>query len=238
MSVYAVSDLHGHIELYNMIKDFLKPEDKVICLGDCGDRGPQPWKTIKAVAADPQWEYLLGNHEQMLAGAMCEYLGDLKLLNRFAIEYEQIADGMGILSMVNGGEPTLHGWIADGADPKWVNFFFNLPPTRNYINVEGVDIKLSHAGYTPDGWTRSTDDLIWNREHLTDKWPKGFDNTLIIHGHTPCFCFKGWKRDGAVWYCGGHKIDIDQGTYDSKQALLFDLDTYDEHIFQLEERKN
>jgi hypothetical protein len=41
MSVYAVSDLHGMYELYQKISDFLKPEDKVYCLGDCGDRGPR-----------------------------------------------------------------------------------------------------------------------------------------------------------------------------------------------------
>lgn len=36
MSIYAVSDLHGMYELYQKISDFLKPEDKVYCLGDCG----------------------------------------------------------------------------------------------------------------------------------------------------------------------------------------------------------
>ena len=41
MSVYAVSDLHGQLELYFKIKDFLKPEDYVYCLGDCGDRGKE-----------------------------------------------------------------------------------------------------------------------------------------------------------------------------------------------------
>lgn len=55
MSVYAVSDLHGMYELYQKISNFLKPEDKVYCLGDCGDRGPQPWETIKAVASDPRF---------------------------------------------------------------------------------------------------------------------------------------------------------------------------------------
>lgn len=53
MSVYAVSDLHGMFNLYKQIKNFLKPEDKVYCLGDCGDRGPASWETIHAVASDP-----------------------------------------------------------------------------------------------------------------------------------------------------------------------------------------
>lgn len=36
MSVYAISDLHGMLYLYQEVKKFLKPEDKVYCLGDCG----------------------------------------------------------------------------------------------------------------------------------------------------------------------------------------------------------
>ena len=57
MSVYAVSDLHGYLDNYYKIKKMLKPEDKVFCLGDCGDRGPDSWATIKAVYQDPQFIY-------------------------------------------------------------------------------------------------------------------------------------------------------------------------------------
>lgn len=39
MSIYAVSDLHGCLDIYYKIKKLLKSEDKVYCLGDCGDRG-------------------------------------------------------------------------------------------------------------------------------------------------------------------------------------------------------
>lgn len=53
MAIYAVSDLHGRFDLYKQICDFLKPEDEVICLGDCGDRGPQSWETITAVYENP-----------------------------------------------------------------------------------------------------------------------------------------------------------------------------------------
>jgi hypothetical protein len=52
MSKYAFSDLHGSLKLYNEIEKFLQPEDIAFCLGDCGNRGLQPWETIKAVAAN------------------------------------------------------------------------------------------------------------------------------------------------------------------------------------------
>ena len=56
------------------IKEFLKSEDKVYFLGDAGDRGPEPWETIKAVARDPQFVFIKGNHEDMLAVAIQDAL--------------------------------------------------------------------------------------------------------------------------------------------------------------------
>lgn len=234
MSTYAVSDLHGHLELYNQIKAFLKPDDKVICLGDCGDRGPQSWETIKAVFVDPQWEYLMGNHEHMLAGAMCEYLDDPRI-KKFYQAYPKIYNMYGLVAY-NGGEDTINDWINSGANPQWVNFLLHLPYYRTYKNKDGIEIHLSHAGYTPSNIFPNSYDLIWDRNHFYDKWPEGLENVVMIHGHTPCQGFEGWTPDdGAVYYCGGHKINIDQGTYVSGQALLLDLDTFDEHIFRIEE---
>ena len=52
---FAVSDLHGMIDLYRQIKNFLKLEDKVYYLGDMGDRGPDCWETVKVILSDPQF---------------------------------------------------------------------------------------------------------------------------------------------------------------------------------------
>ena len=38
MANYVCSDLHGYLELYKKIKNFIKPEDTVFFLGDAGDR--------------------------------------------------------------------------------------------------------------------------------------------------------------------------------------------------------
>ena len=70
MAIYACSDLHGRLDLLKQIQDFLQPDDTVYFLGDAGDRGPNPWETIKAVAQDKRFIYLKGNHEDMLVKAM------------------------------------------------------------------------------------------------------------------------------------------------------------------------
>lgn len=148
MSNYAVSDLHGYLDLYLQIKAFLKPEDKVYFLGDAGDRGPQSWETIKTIAKDSQWTYLMGNHEHIFAEAMLEYLHDPRL-EQFHVLYPR-SGGMKNLLMYNGGSSTLEGWIKDGADPTWVDFLLNLPYMQTY-HSDQFEIILNHAGFTDDG---------------------------------------------------------------------------------------
>lgn len=234
MSVYAVSDLHGMYELYQKISDFLKPEDKVYCLGDCGDRGPQPWETIKAVASDPQFIYIKGNHEDMLVKAMEHYL-----------RYETYGEPFSLLSW-NGGASTFEGWIADGANIGWKKYLKELPTCLNYQNKDGIKIILCHAGFTPGHDIPNEEDLIWNREHFYDDCLE--DNTICVHGHTPIpNMIRGWRgslkkifgaeedtyNNGAFWYCNNHKVNIDCGAFATGETVLLDLDTFDEHIFAI-----
>lgn len=224
MSVYAISDLHGCLDGYKVVKDFLKPEDKVICLGDCGDRGPRPWETIKAVAADKQWTYLMGNHEHMLAGAMCQYLNDSRLKI-----FEKAYDNQDMINLLgfNGGYKTLNGWIRDGADPAWITYLLELPYTATYENII-----LSHAGFN----SVPTDnyDYLWDRTHI-DIAPESNDK-VIVHGHTPCvYLLDNWTpEDGTIWYANNQKVDIDMGTVSSNCICLLNLDTFDEEIFLIE----
>lgn len=240
MSTYAVSDLHGHLDIYNQINSFIKPEDNVICLGDCSDRGPQPWETLKAALTNPQWTYIMGNHDHMLAAAMYEYLGDDRWMR---MGYDMpIA-----LLAFNGGMDTLQGWIDDGADLKWAHHLEKLPYSLNMVNDSNISIFLSHAGWTPNGKSEPSEyDLIWDRHHFKNPWPnqKMFSNWLMVHGHTPCEYLADeltdgyhiWSiNDGAIWYADTHKVDIDMCTYKTKAALLLDLDTFDEHIFIIED---
>ena len=36
MAIYAIADLHGQYNLFQQVKEYIKPTDKVYVLGDCG----------------------------------------------------------------------------------------------------------------------------------------------------------------------------------------------------------
>lgn len=241
MSVYAVADLHGRLDLYQQIKAFLEPKDKVYFLGDAGDRGPEPWETIKAIYNDPQFIYIKGNHEDMLVDLMEAYMDR-------PTYYEEM-----YLVRANGGEPTFRGWLAENEEDReeWYRRLKNLPTRRTYINTDQNLIWLTHAGFSPDGGSLPWDyDLLWSRSHFNTPW-KGKDDEFVVHGHTPIpyliqevnefvklfgadgseYIWKEWDG-GALWYCNNHKVCIDCGAAWYDCCVLLDLDTWDEHIFQ------
>jgi predicted phosphodiesterase len=237
MAVYVCADLHGHLEIYKKIKAMLKPEDKVFCLGDCGDRGPDSWATIKAVYADPQFIYIKGNHEDMLVKACKDYLIDDCMW-----DYGSYA-----LCCHNGGRDTLEGWELDPNREEWFRRLRDLPTWETYENSEGKVFVLCHAGFTP--WFKAgtteceipTDqDLLWDREHIYSQTylPKHMDDVIVVHGHTPIHYLSAdlstaWES-GAFWYCDNHKVCIDSGGFFSGEWVLLNLDTLEETVIELD----
>lgn len=86
--------------------------------------------------------------------------------------------------------------------------------------------------------------MLWSRSHFRMPWsPVRGENSMIIHGHTPVPLLKEYIRNNppqensAYWYCKNHKVDIDLGTVWTGKTVLIDLDTLEEHYFQLKEGK-
>ena len=228
MSNYAISDLHGEYLLYSKVCDFLKPEDKVYFLGDATERGGRSFRTMQAILSNPQWIYLCGNHEDMLADAIYEYH-----------EGDNTECYMDLVS--NGGSSTFDSWMQNGASFEWYNIIKKLPTYETYYNNNGILILLSHAGFTPE-WKdghilipSSRSQLLWDRKHLDDNnWDEEhLGNVVCIHGHTPQSYQipeeQKWEQ-GAHWYCNNHKINIDCGAHWAKYTVLLDLDTFDEYV--------
>ena len=222
---FACSDLHGIWSLYEQMNKFIRPGDKVIFLGDAADRGPDGWRIIRSIAANPQWTFLKGNHEDMLAKAISEFC------------YEEFDQENTELLFWNGGEKTFHDWIEDGAHADWIHWLNKLPVQMSYINKDGVNLELSHAGFTPREHLKPITEyeLLWDRKHIHVGWNKDwFENTIVVHGHTPIHHIFPSKphEPGALWYANNQKVCIDNGSFATGFGCLFDLDTFDEHIFR------
>ena len=246
-NVYALSDIHGCIEIYNQVKAFLQPNDIVLFLGDAGDRGPQGWECIKAIYNDPQFIYLMGNHEDMLIRAMHGRHDDVDLC------------------WYNGGGTTLAGWDDESEKVRvqWHDDLQDLPIAAIYRNQNGEIIHMSHSGwindhihdtyagaqlqliYTLPSW--ETDKCLWDRMGLYDNRWIYEKSEFIVHGHSPIpLCFEAcdtreelneWGQNPSImYYCDCHKVDIDCGTHYTGAACLLDLNTWDEHYFFTNER--
>lgn len=260
MARYAISDLHGHYKLYEQVKKKLKVNDLLYVLGDCADRGPDGWKTLKVVIDDPQCLLVLGNHEDMLRQTM-EVWFELDHDNYpeediiWTKEYE-------LLSM-NGGTHTFWDWLEEPEDEQLYYYHRLMKLPLEYIIYDsrcGRPLILTHAGYTPWKMPKSVDDFVWDRNHFFDMWKanKVLDKAIVIHGHTPqqylweyliegadfykrpydmnYFEVLGQDHTGAelynLTYADGHKICIDPGTIMSKRGILMNLDTLEQEIIK------
>ena len=228
MSVYALADLHGNGTIYNKIKNFLKPNDTVYFLGDAIDRGPDGWTILKDMIKDPRFRCLMGNHEDMMLNALYNFDTDT------SEEFD--------LWMYNGGFSTK----TDAFDDSYKNMMEVCKAVKQfslyalYTRPDGFQIYLSHSGW---GLQASIEEAyynkekyLWDRKHFLTYDSSIPDNMAIVHGHTPIFYMDSVQDpniyDKALYYNNNKKIDIDCGTIVTKESILLDLNTFDEHIFK------
>ena len=234
--VYACSDIHGSLSIWNKIKEILKPNDAMYFLGDACDRGFDGWQIIKEMLDDPRIIYIRGNHEQLLLDAYHASHG-LKDLSR--IDCPEID-----LWMYNGGLNTALAMMEDPEAAIYVNKLECYTHFWASYRFEENDFYLCHAGLSnpihPKAIsTNQVKELLWSRDHFFDDCDHLPDNFTIVHGHTPTDIlredyFDFYQEEGrfiyiahgdAVEYSEGHKIDIDCGTAYTHRSVLFDLDT-------------
>lgn len=220
MARYVFSDLHGRLDLYLKIKEFIQLDDICYSLGDNIDRGPDGMEILWDMRRDKRFVMLKGNHEEMMAYVCASYEeGDSSNVS---------------LWFQNGGEDTFYDYLnldtGAGYSPTRLSFcrFLNkLPEKIEIINTRDEKIILTHAGFTPG--VRRKIDYLWDREHFKDAWiAENEDNIIIIHGHTATFSKEVGGQYGKVYrYCNGHKINLDLATYNSGIIALYNLDTHE-----------
>ena len=236
MAVWVTTDLHGNYDLWTQIKNFLKEEDTLIFLGDAIDRGSRGFEIFMEMLEHPQVVFLKGNHEDM----MYEVFHDMGPDRGKMLEHWTKGG--------NGGQQTLENikLLELDYDTKmeYINTIARLPYFAEYENDDGIKFILCHAGYTPGRlWDdtvpwKKEEKMLWDRNHFNFPWPEeGYDNVVIVHGHTPILLMK--QLDGApqgdgcspFWYENNHKLNLDAATAYTGIAFLFNLDTLDWEYF-------
>ncbi|MCP3941876.1 MAG: hypothetical protein GY710_10385 [Desulfobacteraceae bacterium] len=78
MGIYIFSDIHGNLDAYNAVMEYidknLREHDQVVCVGDLIDRGSKSAEVVikyaKKMQSDPRYHFVLGNHESLLLNAI------------------------------------------------------------------------------------------------------------------------------------------------------------------------
>ena len=226
---YAISDLHGYpVDKFKALLDKagFSDSDTLYILGDVIDRnGDGGVSLLRYIMAQPNFEFILGNHEDMLLS--CDFLFD-------EISEETIA-GLGSMHMhllddylYNGGGVTLEALHRlskeEPSAMRDILQFLRDAPHIGADTVNGRDFLLVHAGF--DGFEKekklseyAPSDLLWARPTMETEY---FDDIITVFGHTPTLYLSGEHRGKVIktrtW------IDIDTGCSQGFPPALLRLD--------------
>jgi len=188
-SVWAVGDIHGYKEEFEILLDKLEltEGDLVICIGDLIDRGPDSQGVLSIVSESDRIFSIKGNHELLMSIA----LGD-----------SARGEDFWWIDRV-GGRATLDSMGNSEQEKRenarlWLEYTDNLP-TEVILNR----FRLAHSGYRADiPLDEQTDeDRLKSREVFRASIPLD-PQRQIIAGHTPVQMLSNFDVDppeGGIW---------------------------------------
>lgn len=210
MTIYAVGDIHGQIEMLSSALELIEADGgkdaEIVFLGDLVDRGANSRDVVELLmqgqATGRNWHVLKGNHD--------------RIFERFVtsgFQYDpRIKSGLGWLDRRMGGIETLASYGVTGAsDPATdevqkaaraavpqahVDYLHNLPLWHRH-----QELLFVHAGIAPEVPldAQTEEDLVWIRDpFLSYTQPHPW---LVVHGHT--------ALDSPQHF--GNRIDLDGG---------------------------
>jgi serine/threonine protein phosphatase 1 len=209
MSTYVMSDIHGHIKLFDrMLKKIqFSEQDHLYILGDIIDKGPEPVKLLQKIATMQNVTFLQGNHEDMM------------------LDYFYTRDWS--LWYMNGGYYTdslLEEEVSELEYQALMRFVEAAPLVIPDLQVGDNHFYLSHAGYIDINQLKNVypDKEMLNHQDLYNFNPYRIQDLLwdrteppqtdfyIITGHTPVN-HRDLNNQNKKIYKKNHFFDIDCG---------------------------
>ena len=174
--VFVIGDIHGHLATFRALLHRLNlgKQDRVICLGDMIDRGPDSAGVINLIRSDERIVCIKGNHEHMALQSITED-GQVELWQPW---------------MKRGGKSCWASYIvqAEGdlylAKRKFLNDMRWIDKLPTQIVLD--NFRLVHAGYDPRMALDSQGDkeLLWIRK-IWYRYTKPVDpQRTVLFGHT------------------------------------------------------
>lgn len=202
---FFVGDVHGcHDALMSQLKEikFDKKTDRLICVGDLINRGPDSVSMIELLK-EPWFFSTLGNHEYLFLKGIRDNHSYHKML-----------------FLKNGGE-----WISRTKPKQWSKWFdliANLPLAIELINNKNKKIGVIHADFIDTDWNNLNKlkhekmmQCIWSRERFKSKNTTKVKNIdWIIHGHSIV------KQKTLI----NNHIFIDSGVYKGNKFIILAAD--------------
>lgn len=228
--VYAIGDIHGHLDLLTAMHGRIAqelardlPADwRIIHLGDLVDRGPDSKGVIDfliaATAHDNRNIVLTGNHDvgflDFLAypepDGLFAHNGGAETARSYGVELD-FSDGG---RLVEG-----HAALVRAVPQSHIRFLRSLPYSASF-----GDFFFCHAGIRPGvplDW-QDPRDLIWIRKEFLD-YP-GLHPKVVVHGHTP-------QAEAEVL---PNRVNIDTGVFYSGALTALVIDGAEKRLISAE----
>ena len=209
--IYAISDLHGHYDLYQkMLKEIdFKDGDTLYVLGDVIDRGPNPFEILFDMMKRPNVRPILGNHDlRMLTAIESTYFNSLEEAERFRIHNQVIDDWL-----YDRGAITISEYCKLNEEEKdKVKKYIKTFDLYKTLKVGDNSFFLAHT--VPDTQEMKhykdipKEDFVWGEPEYDKRY---FKNAYVVTGHTPTALISRAKR-GEIYKNNGH-IAIDCGAF-------------------------
>lgn len=192
--VFAIGDIHGRLDLFEALIEGIEAEDRkrgparttIILLGDLIDRGPDSLGVLalarrwqqRRQAAGLEMHILMGNHEEMLLGAL-DRTDILRHFLQHGGRETILSFGVDEKTYSSASWDELQTAMRQAISREWIDFILSFKPSHRI-----GDYAFVHAGVRPgvalDAQTPG--DLRWIREPFLSSEQR--HDGVIVHGHT------------------------------------------------------